>query len=769
MPLQIPLLDDRSYRELLDEALARIPVHTPEWNNFNKSDPGVTLIEIFAFLTENLLYRSNQIPERNRRKFLSLLGIGLTSATPARGLVTFANERGPLQTITLNGDLEVLAGEVPFRTEQGLDVLPIEARVFIKAPAPSPSPEMEAYYRQLYASYHQQALEGELRLYEAVPLCKFAEKGVNLGSDSVDGALWIALLARKNEDRDAVRRQIGGKTMSLGIMPALGEFRRTLRPGGDSGEREKAPLLYEIPVGGTLPEVPSRRQARYLPLETISPVNVLTEPAVVQIKLPDPEKLRMWDNLDPLEMGAMDFPPALEDTDLNDRLVTWVRIRSSAALEAKLSWVGINAAMVSQRARIVNENLPAGTGAPDQAAILSQKPVIAGSVRLKIVSNGQSEPWEEIDDISCAGPEVPAYGNGPTEGGSDLRAPVKAFMLDAEAGMIRFGDGLRGARPPYNAVIRADYDYSMGSQGNVNKAAIAGSPALPGGIKVTNPVRTWGGADAETVADGEKQIARFLQHRDRLVTTEDFRTITPRTPGVEIGRVEVVPGFNPELVPNVPGDAPGAVTLMVIPTYDPVRPHAPRPDRLFLNTICSYIDRRRLITTEVFLRGPDYKKIWVSIGIEVKAGWSVAQVREAVRERLQQFLSPLPEGASGNDSVADGASAKGDAAASRQGWLLEKSVVALELLAEANRVEGVLMVNQVLLAEADKDHRDTVEMHGLELPEVEAVSVAVGDPIDLDVLRGRAAQETVSEPSGADGEEPSLRLIPVPIVPRECG
>src|SRR5437867_10847707 len=129
MPLTIPTLDDRTYQQLLDEALARIPVHTPEWTNFNQSDPGVTLLELFAFLTENLLYRSNQIPERNRRKFLSLLGIPLQAATSAQGIVTIANEHGPLQ-ITLNAQLEVRAGQIPFRTERGLDVLPIEAQVY---------------------------------------------------------------------------------------------------------------------------------------------------------------------------------------------------------------------------------------------------------------------------------------------------------------------------------------------------------------------------------------------------------------------------------------------------------------------------------------------------------------------------------------------------------------------------------------------------------------------------------------------------------------
>src|SRR5436190_19729600 len=95
MPLQIPLIDGRDFRQIRDQAVARIPVHTPEWNNFNLSDPGMTLVELFAYMTDNLLYRANRIPERNRAKFLSLLGIPLQPATPARGLVVFDAERGP--------------------------------------------------------------------------------------------------------------------------------------------------------------------------------------------------------------------------------------------------------------------------------------------------------------------------------------------------------------------------------------------------------------------------------------------------------------------------------------------------------------------------------------------------------------------------------------------------------------------------------------------------------------------------------------------------
>src|SRR5437764_5320236 len=102
MPINIPSLDDRDFEQLFAEALARVPVHTPEWTNFNESDPGVTLVDMFAFLTESLIYRANLIPERNRLKFLALLGISLQPGASAGGFVTLNNERGALQTITLN-------------------------------------------------------------------------------------------------------------------------------------------------------------------------------------------------------------------------------------------------------------------------------------------------------------------------------------------------------------------------------------------------------------------------------------------------------------------------------------------------------------------------------------------------------------------------------------------------------------------------------------------------------------------------------------------
>lgn len=73
MPLELPNLDDRTYDDLVAEALSLIPTYAPEWTNHNPSDPGIMLIELFAYLTEMQLYRQNRITDANTRSFLKLL------------------------------------------------------------------------------------------------------------------------------------------------------------------------------------------------------------------------------------------------------------------------------------------------------------------------------------------------------------------------------------------------------------------------------------------------------------------------------------------------------------------------------------------------------------------------------------------------------------------------------------------------------------------------------------------------------------------------
>ena len=84
-----PKLDDRTFKDIVEEAIRLIPQYCPEWTNFNPTDPGITLVELFAWMTEMVLYRLNRVPDKNHLAFLNLMGIGLKPPQPARTVLTF--------------------------------------------------------------------------------------------------------------------------------------------------------------------------------------------------------------------------------------------------------------------------------------------------------------------------------------------------------------------------------------------------------------------------------------------------------------------------------------------------------------------------------------------------------------------------------------------------------------------------------------------------------------------------------------------------------
>ncbi|HUH12534.1 MAG TPA: hypothetical protein VMK65_05470, partial [Longimicrobiales bacterium] len=479
MPLTLPTIDDRGYDAILAETLARIPVHNPEWTNFNDSDPGVTLLQLFAFMTDSLLYRANLIPERSRLKFLQLLDIDLRPPAAARGVVTVTNQRGPLETVTLPRDLRVSAGSVGFVTETGLDVLPVGARVFYRAPlgAGEERARAERLYTQLYGSDDEVEDPTTLDFYRTVELEPSAPgarvASLDLQVDTVDGTLWLALLARESDGagaREAVREQIAEKTVSLGIAPAWDAVQRVMPPGRARSGAAQA-LAYDISTGAFEGDAPV-----YEALTPLADADPLEELALVQLTLPEVGGFGVWDDLDPTEDGVGELPPAVDDEALAERVLCWIRIRvtearaqgeaptapaqtASVASGARFSWVGINAARVSQRVPVAPQRVGTGTGEPHQEVSLANTPVIPDTVTLTV----DGVPWRRTDDLLAAPPEVPV--GEPPAGGP--RGDPRVYSVDREAGTLRFGSGLAGARPRAGAVIVAAYAWGGGRAGNV--------------------------------------------------------------------------------------------------------------------------------------------------------------------------------------------------------------------------------------------------------------------------------------------------------------
>src|SRR5215471_13539519 len=105
MPLLLPNLDDRTWADLADEGRGLIPVYGPEWTDHNASDPGITLVELLAWITEMDIYQLNQVSDRERLKFLALVGVVPKPPHPAHVVLSFALASGT-QNLTLPSGLE---------------------------------------------------------------------------------------------------------------------------------------------------------------------------------------------------------------------------------------------------------------------------------------------------------------------------------------------------------------------------------------------------------------------------------------------------------------------------------------------------------------------------------------------------------------------------------------------------------------------------------------------------------------------------------------
>ena len=750
MPITLPAIDDRNYDQIVNDVLARAQVHTPEWTHTGPSDPGVTLVELFGFMAETLLYRANLIPDRNRLKFLQLLGIPLLPASPAQGLVQLSNDNGELRNFTLPPGLSYYAGTLPFVSEAGLDVPPVEGYACFKSKVETTDPALLDYYRELYeATGRDWATAGGLSantaiepvLYETIALSDLPG-AFDAGTLAVDGALWIALLKRNNltaPQTARVREQLSGRTLSIGLVPAKLDASTRIVPG--------MPAAAPPNLSVWMPRAEAAA-GTYRRLDSLTPEGFPERIGILQVTLPSepldpnaPPVIDTWPEGEPLENGVGELPPLITDDALAARVLSWLRIDGLAGSGGLLAWAGIHCVPLTQRRPVNRELLAPGDGSAEQMRQMEHGQVISDSVALTV----GGEDWLLTDELESAPPEG--------------KTGSKVFALDAEAGLIRFGDGVHGARPAESAEIAVRYDWTDGAAGNVATGTIKLAPNLPPGFKASNPIPCKGGVSAEDARSGEKRIPQVLRHRNRAVTEEDFREILNAAPGADVGRIEVLSAWHPELSPALPGDQPGVVTVLAIPRVDPIQPDRPMPDAEFINALCRHLAPRRLVTCEVLLRPPVYNGVWISVGIEIAAGQSVAVVRENVRTALRGHLSPLSPGITGAPTPK--------LPGLDNGWPLFRAVSALELAAVVARTEGVGGVAGLLLADSGGSRRDSVSMLGLQLPYIAGLSITLGDPVPLDELIGRSSDSSGGTGGGDGGGTPALRL-PVPKIPSTC-
>lgn len=546
MPLPTVNLDDRRFQDLVDEAKRRIPTYCPEWTDHNVSDPGVALVELFAWMTELLLYRVNQVPDKVYVKFLELLGTRLAPPRAALAPVTFYLSAPQPNVVRIPAETEVAtvrtetAPATVFTTEEAADVRPAALAGALTVAPPDGSGRGWAWYeadglrarrRESVDVFGRVPTPGEAfylgfasdlsRHVLALALeCEVAGgAGVNPDAPPLAWEGWQGVRdrwARCDVERDTTRGLNEAGELVLHLPPLeLATF------AGREAYWVRCRLL-----------APRPRDDRGRPIAGSSAADFARD-----------------------DSGRYDVSPELYALRAESRGVTADARHAATARDEVLGY---------------------SDGTPGQRFRLRNTPVLARGAADRVVvqpPGGAAEAWAEVLDFADSNEESPHYTLDPLDGTVTL-GPA---LLQPDGRAYRFG-----RVPPHGSVLRcARYQYGGGAAGNVAAEALCVlKAAVPYVARVTNRRPAHGGRDAQTLDDAKLRAPKVLRTRMRAVTAEDFETLTAGVPGVARVRC-IAPGAQPAAAPpresgERAGDPrageprPGEVRVVVLPeTADP--------------------------------------------------------------------------------------------------------------------------------------------------------------------------------------------------------
>jgi predicted phage baseplate assembly protein len=601
MPLasHFPVLDNRSFEDLVAEAKARIPRYTPEWTDYNPGDPGMALVELFAWMTELLTFRMNQVPKLTYLKFLELIGIELRPAQPASTMLIFPVMPGfagtqaivPQRSQVATAEPDEAGRPIVFETERSLTAL--RAR-------------LDAV----------QVFDGYSHVLVSAANASFADGFHPFGPLASTGA---ALLLGFDDAGDLPPNV----QLALGFWPQVPFKEAAPSPCGGEGSATPAPakLVWEAWAGTEW------RPINVALDETLG----LTRSGIVLVQTPGKGQAVKG------KLGVATDKPRY-----------WLRVRlekSAYQTAPRLLGVRANAVRASEAQTVEGEILGGSDGTPDQVFTLANTPLLPGSLEIEVYETDIAEPWSVVDDFFGLKSNEPAVVVNHATG--DIRFP----------GVSRPGSGKGGRIPAANIdraqsnIVARRYRHGGGMRGNVPANSLTSALTLVTGLDpagVTNPAAATGGADEEELTTAMERAPRILKARDRAVTSSDFELLAMEAG--TIARAKALPLVHPEF-PGI--DVPGVVTVVVIPELlgsidQQIEVAAPRPVESLLRTVCGYLDARRMMTTELYVVGPTYVPVSVRLDAVLSDGSDAADVNRALTAAMRRFFHPLHGGADGH-------------------------------------------------------------------------------------------------------------------------
>jgi predicted phage baseplate assembly protein len=487
MALPAPDLDDRRFQDLVDDAKRMVQQRCPTWTDHNVSDPGVTLIETFAFMTDQLLYRLNRLPDRIYTKFLDLIGLRMLPPTPARVPVTFWLTTPAKTPLTIAAGTRVgtprteTVDSVVFSTHEDLVVVPCALEQVRSRPNGA-----------------EESGDQTDRLRRGTPFPAFAEP------PEVGDEILFGLDAEVG--RCAVRLEFDGRVDGLGVNP------------------DRPPLEWAAWTG-----------------EDWSPCEVdkdgtggLNRSGSVVLHVPSGHRFSVLDGARAGWLRARIVAPE----------------EGQAAYTASPAVLGLSACTVGATGDAINadvvtdETLGESEGVPGQLFELLSSPVLAGVGEpvVEVSSEDGWQHWSQVEHFAASGPTdrhfvLDAFA-GEVLFGPAVRLP--------DGTMRQYG-----AVPRKGETIRIrQYAVGGGAVGNVGVGAIGTlRSSIPFVAAVWNRRSAHGGTEAETLEQAKNRGGLLLRTRSRAVTAEDYEVLSKEAVP-EAARVRCITAGDGDVAPG---------------------------------------------------------------------------------------------------------------------------------------------------------------------------------------------------------------------------